>query len=771
MAQTLRHYQIEAAQAVLNAIDPFGEGLNRVLYVSPTGSGKTTTFSEIVRLLVSDPSQKHNILVLAHRIELIEQAVQRITDHCKGVLKSWEVGSEANVWRASPRSRVIVGMVQTCCKPGRPTPEWKPTVIITDECFPAGTLVDGKPIENIQVGDMVNAYDHRTEKVVERQVVNVFRNPVKELVRVYLTDGRSIVCTPYHPFYSMWNGGITGQWSRTQYVRAVTLTNKHSVCTSVDGARVSVRFIGVKSVEVLEPGSDGTFGGLCTDGFVYNLEVEEHHNYFANGVLVHNCHHASAKANYQSIFARYGVPEGKCVLIGTTATAKRTDRASLYAVDEFNNPVILAGKKGAPAKPANPHQSVFEKLVYNYSVFDAVEDGWIVPPRGFVCKTDTNIDKVRTVAGEFVEKDLDKAVNTEPRTLQAISRWREVASDRPTLVFCVSVDHAKRAAALWKDAGYEAADVNGETDKDVRRKLFYDFKTGAVQVICNVGVATEGVDLPNCSCVVMLRPTKSWGLFMQCCGRGCRTLNGTLNGMEDASPEERKAAINASGKRDYIILDVVDITKQFDDLCTAPKILDLPCNLDLEGHTVAEAKKLIDDHREAKEIVTDSLPLTFTELAGRLVAVDLLRSSNAQSKKKWRVVDGATLRYEGTPAGYTATMHQQGDRWRLIVSHGTNSRLFDKVGRFGMDHFDGNESIAMTRYLDHASEYVHKAVDEHRIVAQSNVARGTLEKLTEKQRKCLQANGHTAAEIDKMPYGMAKNLIGKYMERWNKVMV
>lgn len=46
----------------------------------------------------------------------------------------------------------------------------------------------------------------------------------------------------------------------------------------------------VDNSEILEPGSDGTFGGLCPDGLVYNLEVEGYHTYIANGVAVHNCH-------------------------------------------------------------------------------------------------------------------------------------------------------------------------------------------------------------------------------------------------------------------------------------------------------------------------------------------------------------------------------------------------------------------------------------------------------------------------------------------------
>ncbi|QBY07204.1 SNF2-related:helicase (plasmid) [Deinococcus metallilatus] len=43
------------------------------------------------------------------------------------------------------------------------------------------------------------------------------------------------------------------------------------------------------SLEILEPGDHGEYGGLCPGGLVYNIEVEGHHNYFAEGILVHNC--------------------------------------------------------------------------------------------------------------------------------------------------------------------------------------------------------------------------------------------------------------------------------------------------------------------------------------------------------------------------------------------------------------------------------------------------------------------------------------------------
>lgn len=52
-------------------------------------------------------------------------------------------------------------------------------------------------------------------------------------------------------------------------------------------------FARVDGVEVLQPGCDGTYGGVCPDGLVYNVEVEGTHTYVAEGFVVHNCHEAA----------------------------------------------------------------------------------------------------------------------------------------------------------------------------------------------------------------------------------------------------------------------------------------------------------------------------------------------------------------------------------------------------------------------------------------------------------------------------------------------
>lgn len=51
----------------------------------------------------------------------------------------------------------------------------------------------------------------------------------------------------------------------------------------------TTRFARVDSVEIYELSDTERIAELCPEGVVYDLTVEDNHNYFANGILVHNC--------------------------------------------------------------------------------------------------------------------------------------------------------------------------------------------------------------------------------------------------------------------------------------------------------------------------------------------------------------------------------------------------------------------------------------------------------------------------------------------------
>lgn len=104
----LRPYQHEAIHAIRSA---WAGGMRRPAIVLPTGTGKTTVFSEIIGQMAEGGIRS---LILAHRDELLEQAADRVRTMLPG-LRVGMVGDG----REEVRNRdVIVGSVQTLGRVG-----------------------------------------------------------------------------------------------------------------------------------------------------------------------------------------------------------------------------------------------------------------------------------------------------------------------------------------------------------------------------------------------------------------------------------------------------------------------------------------------------------------------------------------------------------------------------------------------------------------------------------------------------------------------------
>ena len=137
------------------------------------------------------------------------------------------------------------------------------------QCFAVGTLVateDGlKPIEEIEIGDKVLAYDEDTGEQAYKKVVRLFRNETYEWYHIFVND-EEIVCTGGHPFYSTKYG---------KFIAAKDLETDDKLLFS-NGEYGIINHI---EVELLaEPQT------------TYNFEVEDFHTYYVgeNEILVHN---------------------------------------------------------------------------------------------------------------------------------------------------------------------------------------------------------------------------------------------------------------------------------------------------------------------------------------------------------------------------------------------------------------------------------------------------------------------------------------------------
>ena len=150
------------------------------------------------------------------------------------------------------------------------------------QCFKEGTLVateDGlKPIEEIEVGDKVLAYDEETGEQAYKKVVRLFRNTTEEWYHI-TANGEEFVCTGGHPFFVKDKG----------FVSAKNLSVDDILRLS-NGALIPVSAISVEKLENPET--------------TYNFEVADFHTYYVgeSEVLVHNTCGANSATPEQDLY-------------------------------------------------------------------------------------------------------------------------------------------------------------------------------------------------------------------------------------------------------------------------------------------------------------------------------------------------------------------------------------------------------------------------------------------------------------------------------------
>jgi DNA repair protein RadD len=146
------------------------------------------------------------------------------------------------------------------------------------------------------------------------------------------------------------------------------------------------------------------------------------------------------------------------------------------------------------------------------------EQGHLCDYVGFSYLT-PDLSDVGTVGGEYNEGETAKAMGEGAIVDNIVEEWQKHASQLSTVVFAVTVEHSRQLAARFVAAGVRAEHLDGGTPTGVRDAILRRVAAGATRVLCNVGVAVEGLDIPRLKCCVLARPTKSLARAIQMMGR------------------------------------------------------------------------------------------------------------------------------------------------------------------------------------------------------------------------------------------------------------
>lgn len=248
------------------------------------------------------------------------------------------------------------------------------------------------------------------------------------------------------------------------------------------------------------------------------------------GLLVIDEGHHSTAASYRKVIEHFSQnPDLK--ILGVTATPDRADEEALG--------------------------QIFESVADVYEILDAIHDGWLVPvDQQMIMVEDLDFSSVRTTAGDLNYGDLASVMEAEKVLHGVCGATLQLIGNRQTILFATSVKHAEMACQIFnRHRPGMAGWISGRTPKEERRLTMRKFHSGDLQVLCNVGCITEGVDVPKAEIVVMARPTKSRSLYAQMAGRILRPLPGLVDCL--SNPDERKAAIAESAKPAALIIDFV----------------------------------------------------------------------------------------------------------------------------------------------------------------------------------------------------------------------
>jgi DNA repair protein RadD len=242
-------------------------------------------------------------------------------------------------------------------------------------------------------------------------------------------------------------------------------------------------------------------------------------------------------AGIQSI---YNIPEkvghidliiiDECHLVNHAQTG--TYRTFIHALQEINSNLRVIGLTATPYRLGHglitDKPALFDVLLEPVTISELVFKGWIAPLRSKHTIKKLDASNVKKRGGEYIESELQAAVDTEENNQAVVKETIERAGDRKAwLFFCSGVHHSERIARILQDHGISSACILGSTPKKERQRILEEYKAGKIRALTNANVLTTGFDYPDIDMIAMLRPTMSPGLYLQMAGRGMRLKSHT----------------------------------------------------------------------------------------------------------------------------------------------------------------------------------------------------------------------------------------------------
>lgn len=221
-----------------------------------------------------------------------------------------------------------------------------------------------------------------------------------------------------------------------------------------------------------------------------------------------------------------------CRVIGFTGTPYRADTGRL---DEGEN-------------------KLFDHICYEIGMDYMIEQGYWAKPVCPEIATKMDVSGVATSGGDYVEKQLQAAVNKEEITDACVEELAIVGKGRKKwLIFTAGIEHAENVCDMLNMSGISARFVHSKQCSKINDQNLKDHRAGKFTALVNIAKLTTGYNDPEIDLIVFMRPTRSPVLYVQMIGRGVRVVY--ADGYDLSVQQGRLDAIANSIKPDCMVVD------------------------------------------------------------------------------------------------------------------------------------------------------------------------------------------------------------------------
>lgn len=496
---TMRDYQEPAVQKMLK--------VGRGMLSACTGAGKTSLildlFSHIgVSGLVIVPTQ----IIWG---QFLKTAIKMYLKDDEKLPKNFDDYSTKKAWQwAKGKTRCDIGIIgQSDWEPGfltiaiaaaidgsKRSREFLKSVefFYADECFhpktrvllPGGERQTIKELVDTKYNGPVVCWDEVNERYTEANVIGwVKKKPTHPMVRVSFGRVGAVSCTDNHEFLTL------DGWREAKDLRQgdMIIAAPDEDCKPSSEARYLV----VRNVQPRKS---------CE--YVYCLEVEGHHNFIANSVVAHNCHHLAADTWFDAMMRTNAYYR-----FGGSGTVLRTDGQDM--------------KLFAPTGP----------ILYTITASELIRAGWLAKP-------------------------IIKMIRCRAPGLGTPTKWADYyranvayGSDRTSATVALLRQSVKRNIKTLCIVGWDehAANLLSRIQLDERRYIDYvksghgkkaiqeaieRFASGEVRVLMATTLLSEGYDLCSIDRLIRASGMESFIKVTQETGRVLRINNAPQIGVQ-----------------------------------------------------------------------------------------------------------------------------------------------------------------------------------------------------------------------------------------------